>query len=100
MCEHPSPCSSVSTDNMRYLRLDIRKSTCPGGGAIWSLLSHVRDLPPGDSIEVLTDDDLADTDIPAWVKRRRWQVSRSQRDGYAKFVIERPHETASDRTNT
>jgi TusA-related sulfurtransferase len=85
---------------MRYLKIDIRKSTCPGGGALWSLLSHVRDLPPGDSIEVLTDDNLADSDIPAWVKKRRWNVARRQRAGYATFVIERPRESASDRTDS
>jgi TusA-related sulfurtransferase len=85
---------------MRYLKIDIRKSTCPGGGALWSLLSHVRDLPPGDSIEVLTDDNLADSDIPAWVKKRRWNVARRQRVGYATFVIERPRESTSDRTDS
>lgn len=83
---------------MRYLKLDIRQSTCPGGGALWSLLSHVRDLPPGDSIEVLTDDYLAGTDIPAWVKKRNWKVARRQRDGYTRFVIERPREVAADGT--
>jgi TusA-related sulfurtransferase len=75
---------------MRYLKLDVRSSTCPGGGALWSLLSHVKDLPPGDSIELLTDDYMAKSDIPAWVHRRQWKVSRRQRRGYAQFVIERP----------
>lgn len=62
------------------------------------MLSHVRDLPPGDSIEVLTDDYLAGTDIPAWVKKRNWKVARRQRDGYTRFVIERPREVAADGT--
>jgi TusA-related sulfurtransferase len=84
------------TDKMRYLKIDVRKSTCQGGGALWSLLSHVRDLPPGDSIEVLTDDYMAGIDIPAWVKRRRWKVARRQRNGYMTFVIERPLAGASD----
>ncbi|HYM95768.1 MAG TPA: sulfurtransferase TusA family protein [Candidatus Sulfotelmatobacter sp.] len=77
---------------MRYLKIDVRQSTCPGGGALWSLLSHVRELPPGDSIELLTDDSMATTDIPAWVHKRHWKVVRRQRDGYARFVIERPRE--------
>jgi len=80
---------------LRYLKLDVRKSTCQGGGALWSLLSHVRDLPPGDAIEIFTDDYMASTDIPAWVKKRHWKVTRHQRDGYAKFMIERPRELAS-----
>lgn len=79
---------------MTYLKLDIRKSTCPGGGAIWSLLSHVRDLPEGDAIELFTDDYMASTDIPDWVKKRHWRVTRRQRDGFVKFLIERPREAA------
>lgn len=75
-----------------YLKLDVRKSTCPGGGAIWSLLSHVRDLPEGDAIELFTDDYMASSDIPAWVKKRHWKVTRRQRDGSVKFLIERPRE--------
>ena len=75
---------------MRYLKLDIRNSTCPGGGAVWSLLGHVRDLPEGDEIEILTDDYMADADIPAWVEKRRWNVSSQKHDGYFKFLIEHP----------
>ncbi len=80
---------------MRYLKIDVRKSTCQGGGALWSLLSHVRDLPPGDSIELLTDDSMAEGDIPAWVHKRHWKVARRQLKGYARFVIERPRELIS-----
>ena len=80
---------------MRYLKLDIRRSTCPGGGALWSMLSHVRDLPPGDTMEILTDDYMADADIPAWVKKRHWKLTSQKRDGYFKFLIERPRELAS-----
>ena len=80
---------------MRYLKLDVRKSTCPGGGALWSLLSHVRDLPPGDTIELLTDDYMAESDIPAWVKRWQWKVKRQTRDGYVKFEIQRPSDGAA-----
>jgi len=79
---------------MRYLKIDVRKSTCQGGGALWSLLSHVRDLPAGDSIELLTDDSMAEGDIPAWVQKRGWKVMRRQRDGYVHFLIERPRELA------
>ncbi len=75
---------------MRYLKLDVRKSTCQGGGALWSLLSHVRDLPPGDTIELFTDDYMAESDIPAWVKRRQWKVKQQLRDGYVRFDIQRP----------
>jgi TusA-related sulfurtransferase len=80
---------------LRYLRLDVRKSTCPGGGGLWALLSHVRDLPPGDTIEILTDDYMAGADIPAWVAKRNWKVKRQRRDGYLKFMIERPPLKAS-----
>ena len=80
---------------VRYLKLDVRKSTCPGGGALWSLLSHVRDLPPGDAIEIFTDDYMASADIPAWVRKRQWTVTRHRQDGYVKFVIERPREPVS-----
>lgn len=80
---------------MRYLKIDVRKSTCPGGGALWSLLSHVRDLPAGDSIELLTDDYMAAGDIPAWVHKRDWKVSRHQRAGYTRFLIQRPSVLAS-----
>lgn len=77
---------------MCYLKLDVRNSTCPGGGAIWALLSHVRDLPPGDSIELFTDDSMADLDVPAWVMKRHWNVRRQHRRGYTRFLIERPIE--------
>ncbi|HXJ48434.1 MAG TPA: sulfurtransferase TusA family protein [Candidatus Acidoferrum sp.] len=80
---------------MIYLKLDIRKTSCQGGGALWSLLSHVRDLPPGDTIEIFTDDYMASADIPAWVKKRHWKVTPHRRDGYVKFMIERPRELAS-----
>jgi TusA-related sulfurtransferase len=79
---------------MRYMRIDVRQSACPGGGALWSLLSHVRELPPGDSIEILTDDYMADMDIPEYVQRRRWRVTRQKQHGYAKYVIERPARVA------
>jgi TusA-related sulfurtransferase len=72
------------------MKIDVRSSTCQGGGALWSLLSHVRELPPGDSIEVLTDDHMAGMDIPAYVRKRRWSVTLQKRRGYARFVIERP----------
>lgn len=72
------------------MTIDLRNSTCRGGGAIWALLSHVRDLPPGDSIEILTDDYSAGTDIPSYVRRRHWTVARQQRRGYIKFVVGRP----------
>ena len=77
---------------MSYLKLDIRNSTCPGAPAIWALLSHVRDLPPGDSIELFTDDSMAEIDVPAWVKKRNWNVRRQHRRGYLRFLIERPLE--------
>lgn len=77
-------------EQLRYMKLDVRRSTCPGGGALWSLLSHVRELPAGDTIELLTDDYMANTDIPGWVTKRHWKVSRVSRDGYLKFTIERP----------
>lgn len=82
---------------MRYLKLDVRKSTCQGGGAMWSLLSHIRDLPAGDTIELYTDDYMAEADIPAWVQKRQWNVKRQQRDGFVKFMIERPPEAVPSR---
>ena len=80
---------------MRYMKIDVRSSTCRGGGALWSLLSHVRELPAGDSIEVLTDDYMAGMDIPAYVSKRHWSVTLQNRRGYARFVIERPQMKAS-----
>ena len=82
---------------MCYLKIDVRHSTCQGGGAFWSLLSHVRELPAGDYIELLTDDEMAGSDIPAWVGKRHWKVTRRQRDGYARFRIERPSEASGSR---
>lgn len=84
---------------MCYLKIDVRKSTCQGGGALWSLLSHVRDLPPGDFIELLTDDSMAADDIPAWVHKRHWNVTRRQRGGYARFTIERPRELVGEKAS-
>jgi TusA-related sulfurtransferase len=55
----------------------------------------VRDLPPGDTIEIFTDDYMASIDIPAWVRKREWKVTRNQRDGYVKFMIQRPPEVAT-----
>jgi TusA-related sulfurtransferase len=37
---------------------------------------------------------MASADIPAWVKKRHWKVTHHQRDGYVKFMIERPRELA------
>jgi TusA-related sulfurtransferase len=88
-------CSPHEEHQLTYLKLDIRKTSCQGGGAIWTLLSHVRDLPPGDKIEIFTDDYMASADIPAWIEKRHWKVTHRQQDGYVKFTIQRPRELAA-----
>lgn len=75
---------------MQRMSLDIRKSTCPGGGAIWSLLSHTRDLSPGESIGLLTDDYLAAQDIPEWATRVGWTVTTQQQPDGCQFEVGRP----------
>lgn len=70
---------------------DVRKATCPGGGAVWAFLSHVRDLEPGGSFELITDDPLAGQDIPAWTSRVRWPLLETPAtDGALRFVVARP----------
>ena len=53
---------------MAIKSFDVRGSTCPGGGALWALLSHTRDVPRGESIEPLTDDFLV---LQRWLLTKR-----------------------------
>ncbi len=70
--------------------VDVRGATCPGGGALWALLSHVRDIPRGGSLELRTDDHMAHTDIPSWANRNDWSVEvRPLGEGSA-FFVKRP----------
>ncbi len=70
--------------------LDVRKSTCPGGGALWSLLSHTREIRSGESLELLTDDYLAPSDILAWADTVGWTVTAHQIPGGWSFRVARP----------
>jgi len=75
---------------MTIKSFDVRGSTCPGGGALWALLSHTRDVPKGESIELITDDFLAPRDIPEWGARVGWTVTGEDiPDGY-RFAVGRP----------
>jgi DNA-binding transcriptional ArsR family regulator len=69
---------------------DVRRATCQGGGGLWALLSHVRDLRNGGSLEVMTDDPLAETDIPAWTQKMGWKVAQLPVDYGQLFVAQRP----------
>jgi len=70
--------------------LDVRKATCPGGGALWSLLSHTREIPRGGSLEFLTDDYQASSDIPVWAARGAWTLATREVQGGCSFVVARP----------
>ena len=70
--------------------IDVRGAACQGGGALWALLSHFREIPKGGSLELRTDDYMAPLDIPAWVIRHAWSVTvRGLPRGRA-FLIRRP----------
>ena len=70
--------------------IDVRGATCPGGGALWVLLSHVRDVPRGGSLEVRTDDYMAAADIPAWAMRHNWGVEVEPLLNGSAFFVRRP----------
>lgn len=73
--------------------LDIRSATCPGGGSLWAFLSHIREIPPGGTMEVLTDDPLARTDLPEWAEWEGWGVlAQEDLKDHMRFVLERPEE--------
>ncbi len=73
--------------------LDIRSATCKGGGCLWAFLSHVREIPPGGALELLTDDPIAGQDIPEWVKWEGWSLlAHENLEGYTRFVVRRPAE--------
>ena len=69
---------------------DVRRATCPGGGALWALLSHVREVPSGGSIELLTDDYLAPTDLPEWTARVGWSLTTRPVTGGQAFEVRKP----------
>jgi TusA-related sulfurtransferase len=73
------------------MKIDVRGTTCQGGGALWNLLSHVRELPCGGTLELLTDDFLASRDIPEWLHHEGWDlVADEDHTGYRRFVIQKP----------
>jgi TusA-related sulfurtransferase len=75
---------------MREMKLDVRHATCQGGGALYSLLGHIREIPQGGSIELMSDDYMAPIDVPAWAEKAGWQVWQVRGPGYETFVIQRP----------
>lgn len=75
---------------MAIKSFDVRGSTCPGGGALWALLSHTREVPRGESIELLTDDYLAPADIPEWGARVGWTVTGQDIAHGYRFEVGRP----------
>ncbi|MBI2325499.1 MAG: sulfurtransferase TusA family protein [Chloroflexi bacterium] len=71
--------------------LDIRSSTCRGGGALWAFLSHVREIPRGGVLELLTDDEQARTDLPEWARHEGWRIVEQRSDGSdMSFALQRP----------
>ena len=69
---------------------DVRKSTCQGGGGLWAFLSHVREVPRGETLELTTDDAMANTDIPAWTQKMGWKLAKAAADGAQTFIAQRP----------
>jgi Pyridine nucleotide-disulphide oxidoreductase len=53
----------------------------PGGGALWSLLSHTREIPRGGSLQLLRDDYLTPADIPTWAERVGWTLTTQEIPG-------------------
>ena len=84
---------------MERRHLDIRSSTCRGGGALWAFLSHVREIPRGGVLELLTDDEQARTDLPEWAHHEGWRIVEQRSDGQdLTFALQRPwrrHRAAS-----
>lgn len=76
---------------METRTLDIRACTCKGGGALWAFLSHVCELPRGGTLELLTDDPQAKTDIPEWVRHMGWRTLAQEAKGdELRFLLQRP----------
>lgn len=75
---------------MNEKTVDVRKATCPGGGGLWAFLGHVRQIRPGGVLRLLTDDELAAGDIPAWTSRMGWALTVERIAGGLAFVASRP----------
>ena len=76
---------------MERRQLDIRSSTCRGGGALWAFLSHVREIPRGGVLEVITDDEQALSDHPEWADHEGWRVVEQHTEGRdLTFALKRP----------
>lgn len=66
--------------------IDARGMACPG--PLMALIGAVREGQLGEVIEVLSTDEGSKTDIPAWVKKARFElVEVVPEDGYARFII-------------
>jgi DNA-binding transcriptional ArsR family regulator/TusA-related sulfurtransferase len=85
------PAEGGEEEEMAMTVFDVRKATCPRGGAIWVVLSHIRDLARGGAFELITDDDLALDDISRWADKMRWPVRVASADGGGRrFLVRRP----------
>lgn len=83
---------------MERRRLDIRASTCKGGGALWAFLSHVCEMRRGDILELVTDDPLAREDLPEWAACEGWRILEQKVSGEdLTFVLQRPWRHRADR---
>ena len=47
--------------------IDARDTFCPG--PLMELISHIKHIPVGDVIELLSTDTGSATDVPEWVKK-------------------------------
>lgn len=67
-------------------RIDARGMACPG--PLMALIGAVREGQVGDVFEVLSSDEGSKTDIPAWVRKARYELIEVVPDeGYARFII-------------
>lgn len=66
--------------------IDARGMACPG--PLMALIGAIREGRLGDVFEVLSSDDGSKTDIPAWVRKARYELIEVVPDeGYVRFVI-------------
>ena len=69
--------------------LDLRGQTCPT--PVLNARIKLESLPAGSMLRILTDDQAADSDIPALIKRIEYTLKEHTKQlTFTEFIIEKP----------
>ncbi len=67
-------------------RVDARGKTCPQ--PLMEAIKALREVEPGEVVEVLSSDEASTVDIPAWARRKGHDVlGIFEEKGYYRIVI-------------